>query len=404
MIAMDVRDLRKLPGGRRMTAERISPARCLHFFLVLTAPLVVFLSGCGNKFFDPAQVGRFRPVPAVNVILDSLGIAEETPPAWEGAEEPLPVDIVPRGADYTLRAGDMVTIDIYELLREGVHHVANYVVTETGKISIPDVGVVQAAGLTETQLEDQIKKVLSPNILKKPSVTVTLLASQQRAFSVLGDGVQFPGRYSIPRYDFRLTDALATAGGSSQFNASYIYVSRFIREGELAPELINPGYGELKLGVVEPDNSRRRFQSGRAAAPQAQRQWPRSNVVVASSEMIGNGEQAPSPYRFDPYGRQPSRQLYANNSGRALNRGTQSPPAQGPASVDSVLQTLAERTRGARGTNPPSQPGQAPMQPATPTQPQATTSPLSPQTSQQGETEWVFQNGKWIQVQVRPQR
>ncbi len=381
-----------------MTAERISRGRVLHSFVTI---LLVFLSGCGNKFFDPAQVGRFRPVPAVNVILDSLGIAEETPPAWEGAEEPLPVDIVSRGADYTLRAGDVVTIDIYELLREGTHYVNNYVVTETGKISIPDVGVVQAAGLTEAQLEDQIKKILSPNILKKPSVTVTLLASQQRAFSVLGDGVQFPGRYSIPRYDFRLTDALATAGGSSQFNASTIYVSRFIREGELAPELINPGYGELKLGVVEPDNSHRPLQSNRAAAPQAGRQWPRSNVVVASSEMIGNGEPEPSPYRFQRYGNPRSNQLYANNSGRTLNRGAPSQPTQEPPSVDQILQNLEQSSRRG-GTGTPSQPSQTPP-PAAPTQPQRTTAPLSPQTSSEGEMEWVFQNGKWVQVQVRPQ-
>jgi len=60
--------------------------------LLFAASILLFLSfssGCGNKFFDPTQVGRFRPVPAVNVILDSLGVAEETPVAWEQAQEPL---------------------------------------------------------------------------------------------------------------------------------------------------------------------------------------------------------------------------------------------------------------------------------------------------------------------------
>jgi hypothetical protein len=148
--------------------------------------------GCGNKFFDPTQVGRFRPVPAVNVILDSLGVAEETPVAWEGAEEPLPVDTVASVADYALRPGDTVTIQIFELLQVGVPHINNYLITETGNISVPEVGSVQAAGLTETQLEEHIKKRLAPNILKQPSVTATLVNSQQRAFSILGDGVRFP--------------------------------------------------------------------------------------------------------------------------------------------------------------------------------------------------------------------
>jgi protein involved in polysaccharide export with SLBB domain len=38
--------------------------------------------------------------------------------------------------------------------------------------------------------------------------------------------VSTPGRYGIPRYDFRLLDALATAGSARQFNVSYIYIAR----------------------------------------------------------------------------------------------------------------------------------------------------------------------------------
>ena len=53
-------------------------------------------------------------------------------------------------------------------------------------------------------------------------------------FSVLGNGVPKPGRYNIPRYDYRLADGLAIAGGISQFNISYIYVSRPIT-GEETP-------------------------------------------------------------------------------------------------------------------------------------------------------------------------
>ena len=56
---------------------------CTFYLLFLT-----FSSGCNNKFFDPSQIGRFRPTPAVNVILNSLGVAEEEAIAWEGAEEP----------------------------------------------------------------------------------------------------------------------------------------------------------------------------------------------------------------------------------------------------------------------------------------------------------------------------
>jgi hypothetical protein len=160
---------------------------CLLLFFIL-------ISGCGDKFFDPTQVGRFRPVPAVNVILDSLGVAEETPIAWEHAEEPLPIDTVAVESDYVFRAGDVISVAIFELLQEGIQFVNNYVVTETGRISIPEVGVIEAAGLTEKQLEEEIKKILSPDILKNPSVIVTLSGSKQRAFSILGDCMPMPGR------------------------------------------------------------------------------------------------------------------------------------------------------------------------------------------------------------------
>ena len=50
--------------------------------LVLITGLSLPFAGCGNKLLDPTQIGRFRPTPAVNVILDSLGVAEEAPGAW----------------------------------------------------------------------------------------------------------------------------------------------------------------------------------------------------------------------------------------------------------------------------------------------------------------------------------
>ena len=86
----------------------------------LLSILSIYLTGCGNKFFDPTQIGRFRPVPAVNVILDSLGVAEEIPSVWQGAEEPRPIDVVAYETDYVFSPADIVRISIFELLQEGV--------------------------------------------------------------------------------------------------------------------------------------------------------------------------------------------------------------------------------------------------------------------------------------------
>jgi protein involved in polysaccharide export with SLBB domain len=363
-----------------------------------TALFLLFLglfSGCGNKFFDPTQVGRFRPVPAVNVILDSLGVAEEEPVAWEGAEEPLPVDSIVTESDYTFRSGDVVGISIFELLQEGVQFTNSYVVTESGKISVPEVGVVQAAGLTETQLEDRIRKILTPNILIEPSVTVTLVRSQQRAFSVIGDGVPLPGRYIIPRYDFRLTDALATAGGPRQFNVSYIYVSRFAVDEQQTPDAVNPGFGELELEVIEPETPAPVLQRRNNVTPQARYRWPESNVVISSSEMATEREYSTVPSNLGQFNNSVSSWLYAKDGGISNSRPALTEPAEEPTSVEDILRILSEHN--GRQISPQPEPVDRRSRPSV-------TTPRTQQTDklldQDAEIEWVFQNGKWIPVQV----
>lgn len=205
-------------------------------FLSVIGPAIFglcFLAGCYNDPLDPTQIGRFEPTPAINVILDTLGVADEPSPTYEGAERPRPEDLVKYAADYVFGSGDLIRISIYELHLEGQTYVNDYVVTETGRISIPDVGLVRAAGLTEPELEQEIRNILSPTILKNPSVTATLLQSQSRVFSIVGQGVGQSARFTIPRYTFRLTDAIALAGGVAEFNVSYIYVSRDVRADEV---------------------------------------------------------------------------------------------------------------------------------------------------------------------------
>jgi protein involved in polysaccharide export with SLBB domain len=425
----------------RSRSLRLLFAGFLAFYLGLS-------SGCGNKFFDPTQIGRFSRFPAVNVILDSLGVAEETPVAWEGAEEPLPIDLVATESDYALRSGDLVRIAIVDLLREGVTYVNDHVVTETGKISVPEVGIVQVAGLTETQLEQEIKSILAPSILKQPSVTAALVNSQQRAFSILGDGVRFPSRYPIPRYDFRLADALATAGGSSQFNVSYIYVSRPVGGPGESPGAIDPGFGELELKVIEPQAAAPKLRSPKPLTRRAQYRWPTSNVVIASSEMADETESSAPPKRSWQFDSRTGTWKYAPDRG-----GLRQPPGPAesedkPAEVDEILKSMRDRSAPgvtssraggespftSRGIEPPSASrmndraklGEALTPPATRTGANVTSGALpqvppadlewvledgiwvqrrteKPTPDEQepaGHIEWVFRNGKWVPMQV----
>ena len=209
-------------GNDKLNTNR---KRGLHtLILILVGMLLV---GCSNDILDPSQIGRFRPVPVINVILDSLGVADEPQARYAEAEDPKPDDVLEYEQDYRFGTGDLVRVSIYELYREGQSDIREYVVTETGKISIPEVGLIGAAGLTENQLEEEIVAVLKPNILVEPSVTVSLRESRSQVFSVSGNGIGRPlGRASLPRYPMRLREALDIAGGVGEFNVTNIYVAR----------------------------------------------------------------------------------------------------------------------------------------------------------------------------------
>jgi len=322
--------------------------------VVILCLVSVYMAGCGDKFLDPTQIGRFRPVPAVNVVLDTLGVAEETPSTWEGAEDPRPADVILYETDYVFSSGDTIRISIFELLEEGTVYVNDYMVTETGKISIPEIGIVQAAGLTESQLEEELKQILAPSVLKEPTVSVALMNSQQRTFSISGNGVPKPSRYSIPRSDFRLVDALAIAGGISQFNISYIYVSRSVT----GTEAIEEG-GEIELS--EPKGTEQKIapkdEMLEIIAPRAERERSLGTheLVIASAEMVTEKElaEAALPDGFESLAKSEEGQIDVDN-------------------LDERSVKTADR--------------------------QVVDEPIKKEEA--GRIEWIFQDGKWIPVQV----
>jgi len=399
---------------------------------LLLAVAGLSLAGCSNKAMDPTQIGRFRPTPAVNVILDSLGVAEEAPLAWENAEEPRPKDIIASKTDHALRSGDVVRVTIYELFQEGVALVNDFVVSETGKISIPEVGVVQAAGLTETQLEEEIRRILSPGILKEPSVTVILLDSQQRTFSVLGNGVPRPGRYLIPRYDYRLTDALATAGGPMQFNVSYVYVAREDATSGVpalketgTPALRETGTPALKETGTSALNEASRpapNETGRSTSPELdlvkpERSEPKTEPVPKTipSEPRSSTAPAPSSRGDIPEPREPAekfeleREMLDMIAPQANERRPASRkviPGVTKIGGDDIVATdmpygfrlLVPRMSPAPKAKPPQsrEVVQSPIVLADDAKRQAEPTPVEPQGT--GKYEWVLRDGQWVRI------
>ena len=97
-------------------------------------------------------------------------------------------------------------------------------VRSDGKISLPLVGEMDAAGHTPLQLEHEITDKLK-NFITTPEVTVIVEKVNSRKYNVLGE-VNKPGSYMLTA-DIAVMDAIAAAGGFRDFaKKSGVYVLR----------------------------------------------------------------------------------------------------------------------------------------------------------------------------------
>ncbi|MGA2344676.1 MAG: polysaccharide biosynthesis/export family protein [Candidatus Sulfotelmatobacter sp.] len=104
-------------------------------------------------------------------------------------------------------------------------------VRSDGKISLPLVGEVQAAGLTPLKLEKDIAEKLK-SYISEPEVSVMVQQVNSQKFNILGQ-VTKPGTYVIANSPTVL-DAIALAGGFRDFaKKKSIYVLRHGASGEV---------------------------------------------------------------------------------------------------------------------------------------------------------------------------
>lgn len=102
-------------------------------------------------------------------------------------------------------------------------------VRSDGKISLPLVGEMEAAGKTPLQLEQNIREKLT-NFISSPEVTVIVQQVNSRKYNVLGE-VSKPGSYPLTA-STTIMDAIATAGGFRDFaKKSGVYVLRKTADG-----------------------------------------------------------------------------------------------------------------------------------------------------------------------------
>jgi len=144
--------------------------------------------------------------------------AVQTPaatPAIQGAEPPAATS----AADYRLGSGDKLRVIVY-----GEQDLSGeFDVTGSGKVSLPLIGQVQAAGLSLDEFESAIASKLKEGYLTSPKVSVEVL--NYRPFYIIGE-VDKPGEYPYTS-GMNVLNAVAVAGGFTyRANQKQVYITR----------------------------------------------------------------------------------------------------------------------------------------------------------------------------------
>jgi len=145
---------------------------------------------------------------------------------------------------YRIAVGDVLGVRVWNQAAMSVEKVR---VREDGKITLPFLQDVDAAGTTPADLSTRLQGLLKTYVVS-PIVTITVVELRPLRVSVFGE-VAKPGVYELDRGSGVLT-ALAAAGGLTAYaHREEIYVLGFARPGEPAPLRIRFRYAALAQGA-----------------------------------------------------------------------------------------------------------------------------------------------------------
>lgn len=138
------------------------------------------------------------------------------PPAFAA---PAKAPAAPIENSYALGSGDKVRVIVF-----GEEDLSGeFVVDDTGFVSLPLIGQIAATGRTVRQLEQDIAAKLGAQYLKDPRVSIEVLG--YRPFYIIGE-VNKPGEYTFVA-GMSVLNAVAMAGGySTRANESSVYIKR----------------------------------------------------------------------------------------------------------------------------------------------------------------------------------
>ena len=190
---------------------------------------LLFLTLCGLAYGQQATPPRTQVEPKEAPKELGPATSPTTEKAAEAVKAPVAITPMPTAAPvdpktFELGPEDILRIQVWREpeLSSGVQ------IRPDGKISLPLIGELQAAGLTPEALKNKIVEALSEYI-NKPEVMVTLQAVQSRRYHITGE-VGRPGTFPLV-VPVTVLEALTNAGGFREFaNPKKIHI---LRKGKL---------------------------------------------------------------------------------------------------------------------------------------------------------------------------
>jgi len=117
-----------------------------------------------------------------------------------------------KGREYKIQPLDILKINIY--MEDDLQK--NYRVSQNGCISFPFIGEVRVVGLTVSEFEEKLTKLLHPDYFANPQISIFVEKYHSRRIFILG-AVSSPGSYDIPEEkDLTIVEAISLAGGFTE--------------------------------------------------------------------------------------------------------------------------------------------------------------------------------------------
>lgn len=179
--------------------------------------LLILFAGCSSTPFK--HVPRYQPSLQQGIYNASLRQAEEAHNLKQASQE---------AYVYRIHPTDVLEITVYDYDKMNL-------VTRVGiggKINFPPLGDIQAAGLTQAELETAIDNGLKGGYLKEPKVIVSVKEATSQNITILGE-VKNAGQQAVWGQT-TLLDVLAKAGGVTERANRIAYLTRPNRQDSLS--------------------------------------------------------------------------------------------------------------------------------------------------------------------------